>query len=52
MEKVSESQLNFLIDDEMKAHNEYKSYGFSKLASDELRHYHFLLKKRKEWYGY
>jgi hypothetical protein len=49
---VTEEQLNYLIDDEKKAFEEYKRLGYASLASDELRHYHFLLKKRKTLYGY
>lgn len=50
--KLSESETNALIEDEWKAHIGYKNDGYSKLASDELRHYNFWLKKRKQWYGY
>ena len=50
--KPDEQRLNALIEDEMMAHKEYKSYNFTELARDELKHYQFLLKLRKQKYGY
>lgn len=49
---IEENKLNALIEDEKMAHAEYKKLKLPNLAKDELKHYHFLLRKRKEWYGY
>lgn len=50
--RLTLQKLNELILDEQKASEEYKALGFNNLARDELKHYHFLLKKRKQLYGY
>lgn len=50
--KISEAQVNAYLEDELKAHEEYNKIGATSLAKDELRHYHYWLRRRKEWYGY
>lgn len=50
--KIPEQELNYLIDDEKKANENYLKLGLPNLAKDELKHYHYLLNLRKQWYGY
>lgn len=48
MVKISTERLDYLIEDEWKAYNEYKSLGLNNLAKDELKHYNFLKKLREK----
>lgn len=51
--KISEEEVNALIEDERKARDDYERMGFPRLASDENRHFKFWLKYRKLHYkGY
>lgn len=46
--KPTEKRLKYLIQDEQKASNEYKKYGFKSLSNDEKRHKKFLERKLKD----
>jgi len=52
MKKISEEKINEMIRDENLGYEEYKSYGLNNLARDEKKHYNYLIKLRKKWYGY
>ncbi len=44
MPQLTKEQMQYFLDDEWKAYQEYKRLGLNDLANDELRHYNFFKK--------
>lgn len=48
---LTQDQLDSLIKDEWNAYKEYTRLGLPNLAKDELKHYNFLKKLKKQRFG-